>query len=331
MSDAQQPFGFAPFLPGMDFLQQLTKAGQSTASGPLAHWMSPSLSVEDIDKRIEELKAVQFWLEQNSAALTATVQALQVQKMTLSTLKSMNVNLGDLAKAFPWGGAATADSTSTAAAAAAHSAPVSPLAGWPMSAAPAPHATSQQATEAKKAPVEPVAVAPVAAAPVAPAAPATTASTESVAAQAAAVGGAQAMQWWGTLTQQFQQIAAQALQDPMQQSALQQAGSMATQWTQAAAKTASDLLQPASSAAVSKHSAHAASVSGAAEKPKAASTGKPAGKTATKAAAKAVSSPPVGAATTAALKSATDPTVGGDQGVAPVRPRRTSAVRKRSD
>jgi hypothetical protein len=58
------------------------------------------LSVEELDKRIQELKTVQFWLEQNANALKATIQALEVQKMTLSTLQGMNVNMQDLAKAF---------------------------------------------------------------------------------------------------------------------------------------------------------------------------------------------------------------------------------------
>jgi hypothetical protein len=62
--------------------------------------VAPTLNVEDIQKRIEELKAVQFWLEQNSRALSATIQALEVQKMTLSTLSAMNVSMGDLASAF---------------------------------------------------------------------------------------------------------------------------------------------------------------------------------------------------------------------------------------
>jgi hypothetical protein len=56
--------------------------------------------VEELDKRIEELKAVQFWLDQNAMALKATIQALEVQKMTLATLKGMNFNMGDVANAF---------------------------------------------------------------------------------------------------------------------------------------------------------------------------------------------------------------------------------------
>jgi hypothetical protein len=51
------------------------------------------MSAEDLDKRIGELKTVQFWLEQNTRALAATIQALEVQKMTLATLKSMNFQM----------------------------------------------------------------------------------------------------------------------------------------------------------------------------------------------------------------------------------------------
>jgi hypothetical protein len=66
----------------------------------LANWVAPTLNVEELEKRIEELKAVHFWLEQNSRALGATIQALEVQKMTLATLKGMNFNIGDVANAF---------------------------------------------------------------------------------------------------------------------------------------------------------------------------------------------------------------------------------------
>ena len=65
----------------------------------LANWVAPTLNVEELDKRIDELKAVHFWLDQNSKALGATMQALEVQKMTLATLKGMNFNIGDVANA----------------------------------------------------------------------------------------------------------------------------------------------------------------------------------------------------------------------------------------
>jgi hypothetical protein len=66
----------------------------------LADWMTPAASTQELDKRIADLKAVLFWLEQNATILRATVQALQVQKMTLTALGGMNLNLADVAKAF---------------------------------------------------------------------------------------------------------------------------------------------------------------------------------------------------------------------------------------
>jgi hypothetical protein len=100
MSDTSN-FGFGKFVPGFDFLQNLAKG--PPASIPqlpnLSNWVAPTLNVEELDKRIDELKAVQFWLDQNSRPW-ATIQALEVQKMTLATLKGMNFNMGDVANAF---------------------------------------------------------------------------------------------------------------------------------------------------------------------------------------------------------------------------------------
>ncbi|HEX5697361.1 MAG TPA: PhaM family polyhydroxyalkanoate granule multifunctional regulatory protein [Rhodoferax sp.] len=101
MSDSDSS-GFGKFVPGFDFLQNLAKgASQAVPQMPnMASWIAPTLNEEELDKRINELKAVHFWLDQNSKALGATVQALEVQKMTLATLKGMNFNMGDLANAF---------------------------------------------------------------------------------------------------------------------------------------------------------------------------------------------------------------------------------------
>lgn len=92
----------------------------------MGSWATPTLSVEELDKRIQDLKSVQFWLEQNSRALTATVQALEVQKMTLSTLQGMNVNLADLAQAFMPKAGATAATGSASPKPAAQPEPASP-------------------------------------------------------------------------------------------------------------------------------------------------------------------------------------------------------------
>ena len=101
MSDSDHA-GFAKFVPGFDFLQNLAKgAAQTVPQMPnMANWIAPTINEEELEKRIAELKAVHFWLDQNSKALGATIQALEVQKMTLATLKGMNFNMGDLANAF---------------------------------------------------------------------------------------------------------------------------------------------------------------------------------------------------------------------------------------
>ena len=101
MSDTDAT-GFAKFVPGFDFLQSLAKGASASVNQMpnMGNWIAPTLSVEELDKRIGELKNVQFWLEQNSRALSATIQALEVQRMTLATLKGMNFNLGEVASAF---------------------------------------------------------------------------------------------------------------------------------------------------------------------------------------------------------------------------------------
>jgi hypothetical protein len=86
---------FSKMVPGFDFLQGLVKnAGAAMPS--IGQWIAPTLNPEELEKRIEELRTVQFWLEQNSRMLGATIQALEVQRMTLSTLKTMNVSMGEL-------------------------------------------------------------------------------------------------------------------------------------------------------------------------------------------------------------------------------------------
>lgn len=87
----------ARMVPGFDFLQGLLKnAGAGVPS--MGQWIAPTLNPEELEKRIQELKTVQFWLEQNSRLLATTIQALEVQRMTLSTLQTMNLPLADLAE-----------------------------------------------------------------------------------------------------------------------------------------------------------------------------------------------------------------------------------------
>lgn len=49
----------------------------------------PTLSVDEIEKQIKDLKAVESWLALNLNMLQGTIQALEVQKATISTLQTM--------------------------------------------------------------------------------------------------------------------------------------------------------------------------------------------------------------------------------------------------
>ena len=231
MSDTS-PFGFGRFVPGFDFLQNLAKnASEGSSKMPgLSNWIAPTMSVEDIEKRVDELKAVQFWLEQNSRALTATIQALEVQKMTLSTLKGMNVSMGDMASLFQ----PKAGSEAKAPAASLPN-PADAFAGVTQAMTDA----MARATSAFAAPMAQAAKAGEKAAAPAPA-PAAAPAPEAAQGQpaSAATGGVvDPMQWWGALTQQFQQIAASAMQDVSQQASLEKAAGM----TQDAFKAATDM------------------------------------------------------------------------------------------
>ena len=219
MSDADNSSfaGFGKLVPGFDFLQNLAKqaAGSAAQSIPqlpnLGSWVAPTLNVEELDKRIQELKAVQFWLDQNAAALKATIQALEVQKMTLATLKGMNFNMGDVANAFKL---KVADTVAGGVQKVADKAKT-------FSGLEVPETTfGADKVEAK--------------------APADKPKPQAAAATAAA-GVVDPMQWWGALTQQFQTIAADAMKDVARKTVIDTGKNMATDMAKDAMKTATGM------------------------------------------------------------------------------------------
>lgn len=220
MSDTS-PIGFGKFVPGFDFLQNLAKgaSGSIPQLPNLSNWVAPTISVEELEKRIEELKAVQFWLEQNSRALAATIQALEVQKMTLATLKGMNFSMGDVANAFKL---KTADTVMEGVHKAGET------------LASAAQAVSDAASRVTEKP------APEPAAPVRKAGTAK-ARGKTKTAPAAPTSLVDPMQWWGALTQQFQQIAANAMKDAAKQTALDTTRHVATGLAKEALKTATGM------------------------------------------------------------------------------------------
>ena len=224
MSDTSNNLGFGKFVPGFDFLQSLAKGASSSIPQlpNLSNWVAPTISVEELEKRVEELKAVQFWLEQNSRALSATIQALEVQKMTLATLKGMNFSMGDVANAFKL---KTADTVMSGVQKAADT--VSGAAGAVAGAA--ARVTGRAAAE--EAPDETDAE-PASAAKAQPKAKGKAAGESAV---------VDPMQWWGALTSQFQQIAANAMKDAAKQTAIDTTRNMATGLAKEALKTATGM------------------------------------------------------------------------------------------
>ncbi|MDM4768236.1 PhaM family polyhydroxyalkanoate granule multifunctional regulatory protein [Pelomonas sp. SE-A7] len=180
---------FTKFVPGFDFLQGLVKNAGAALPG-IGQWVAPTLNPEELEKRIEELRTVQFWLEQNARMLNATIQALEVQRMTLSTLKTMNVPLTELRDSLKM------------------PEPQMPtFPGVPGMPKPKPArktaakpAAKEEAAEAKAPPVDP-------------------------------------MQWWGALSQQFTQLAANAMKDQATDAAKNLAGAMVKQSFDAAGET----------------------------------------------------------------------------------------------
>ena len=238
MSDFPNP-AFGKFVPGFDFLQGLAKgATQNIPQMPnLGNWVAPTLNVDELEKRIEELKAVQFWLDQNAMALKATIQALEVQKMTLATLKGMNFNMGDVANAFKLKAADKVISsvqkvTETAAGAAGTAAGV---------ASGMAHAASDVAAAA------------------------TGRSAKKNAADAAP-GMVDPLQWWGALTQQFQQIAASAMKDAARQTATDTTLNMARGALKTATSTAGAVTRAAAKKVTRKAPAKKAAAKPAARK-----------------------------------------------------------------
>jgi len=88
----------AATMPGMtdtlDFVKNLW--GSMNLPGTNMSGMSaPPLSAEDLDKRITDLKAVESWLNMNITMLRGTIQTMEVQRATLSTLKSMGASMAE--------------------------------------------------------------------------------------------------------------------------------------------------------------------------------------------------------------------------------------------
>lgn len=75
-----------PILASMEMMRQ---AWEGLASGGIdAAAMGKMMSVEELDRRISDLRAVENWLRMNLSMLSSTIRGMEVQRATIATLKS---------------------------------------------------------------------------------------------------------------------------------------------------------------------------------------------------------------------------------------------------
>ncbi len=85
-------FGQIPdFTNGFEFLRKMwgSAAGMPGGLMPGLQAMTPPMNLEEVDKRIHDLKAVEGWLQLNTNLLRTTIQGLEVQRATLVALQTI--------------------------------------------------------------------------------------------------------------------------------------------------------------------------------------------------------------------------------------------------
>ncbi|MGU3778083.1 PhaM family polyhydroxyalkanoate granule multifunctional regulatory protein [Burkholderia metallica] len=120
------PFGGMTSFPG-------ATQGLPPSLSSMSDMMAPLTSVEELDKRITDLRAVEQWLKLNLGMLQSAIQALEVQRATLATLRAFG--------AFAQSSMSAAEEAAVAAAQAAKHASASP------DAAPQPDADASASAE----------------------------------------------------------------------------------------------------------------------------------------------------------------------------------------
>ncbi|WP_277189353.1 PhaM family polyhydroxyalkanoate granule multifunctional regulatory protein [Caballeronia sp. BR00000012568055] len=106
-------------------LNPFTAAMQGGAQGGvpslsmMSDMLAPLTNIEELDKRVTDMRAVEHWLKLNLNMLQSAIQALEVQRATLATLRAFG---------------AYAQSSVEGAQKAASEKPAAP--GWPMNAVP---------------------------------------------------------------------------------------------------------------------------------------------------------------------------------------------------
>ncbi|GAA4022571.1 hypothetical protein GCM10022212_19760 [Actimicrobium antarcticum] len=85
-----------PNMPGamtdtLEFMKNMW-GGITLPGASMPGMVMPTLSVDEINKQIADLKAVESWLTLNMNMLHGSIKALEVQSATIATLQSMSAN-----------------------------------------------------------------------------------------------------------------------------------------------------------------------------------------------------------------------------------------------
>ncbi|MFZ6773430.1 PhaM family polyhydroxyalkanoate granule multifunctional regulatory protein [Undibacterium sp. SXout7W] len=166
--------------------------------------VAPPMSIDELDKKIQDLKTVESWLNVNMNMLRGTIQALEVQRATIATLKSLGESFAQhvqQASSVSESNASPFSSASTASG----SFPFASNSDWPMPSG----STKASAPTQNIAEPEPVIEPVVEPEPAAEKPQATTAKAETE------TPFANPTMWWGLLQDQFKQAVSKAMESDM--------------------------------------------------------------------------------------------------------------------
>ncbi len=68
---------------------------------PIPGMIAPTMNVEDLDKKIAELKAVETWLTMNTGFVQMTIKTLEMQRAGLESLQAAGKAAADSVKKTP--------------------------------------------------------------------------------------------------------------------------------------------------------------------------------------------------------------------------------------
>jgi hypothetical protein len=226
-------------LPALPTASGITQFAQGLPQA-LPQMITPTLDVEELDKRIADLRAVEQWLALNANMLHATIQSLEVQRNTIATLKSFG---GSMLASVTRGGAMNAPQMAANASGASY-----------LQRAEA-RATARRKAAADAAAATPASLAaPLSTpAPAAPAAkrraPARKRATRKADVHAAAAMPLNPAAWWGALQDQFARVAAVAAAEAARSEGGKRGGAGAPAAQAAAKKQAATTAKPGARAA----------------------------------------------------------------------------------